>query len=325
MGDKAEGERAMSNPADAVVIVRNGHGGSGSGTFLAPDLILTAAHCVYSSTPGSTGLMLPIRVSLDGNQTFVDATVIGYNPVSDDGSSSPSQSAIDFALIRLTYPYPTRPTMGFSVDWPGGSATSTGWPGNATARQSVTSIVQIMPGFEGLPRRVYSMAYVEGGMSGGALWRMEDGRAVIVGVNASHNVAANYAMAGQLTLETMQQIEDWLAIIGRSPAIARLYRTLLGREPNTSGLVYWSDRIVQYGRDVVFNQIVQAFIGSPEYQADYAGQPAGAQIATVYARALDRLPDAEGLAYWLSIPLDWAFVGITQSAEAMSYGSRFPI
>lgn len=66
--------------------------------------------------------------------------------------------------------------------------------------------------------------------------------------------------------------------------VTKLYKTLLGRDPDAEGLNYW----VNSGKSL--NEIEQAFSATPE-----------AQVVNSYRQQLGREPDASGLEYYLGL------------------------
>ncbi|MDC7702727.1 DUF4214 domain-containing protein [Vogesella indigofera] len=73
--------------------------------------------------------------------------------------------------------------------------------------------------------------------------------------------------------------------------VMQLYRDTLFREAENDGLVYWQKQLDSGTLDRA--QITSAFLDSAEFQAGAGG------IARLYSGALDRLPDNDGLAYWV--------------------------
>lgn len=317
----------MTDFTQAVVHVRStATGGAGAGFLIAPDIVLTCSHIPWNSLANS--LQLPLQVSQDG--TFLDAidtVILGYNKITDIPEQNVVDNERDFALLKLAKPVRDCPLMALRVDYPGGLVTISGFPdGSQSVSNLFNARVWPTPGTENDAHKAFVTPYPEIGFSGGPLWIMDGGVARAVGIVSSHSNDGQSGMACALSLATMQIIEDWLAELCRGPAIARLYRGIMGREPDTGGMAAWCTDIAQYGRDAVFNDIVNDFAISAEFAALYHGKPTAEIVTIVYANALGRQPDADGLAYWMAQPtLVNIFVGITQSAEAMSYGSRFPL
>ncbi|KAF0280924.1 hypothetical protein BA897_09825 [Spiribacter roseus] len=83
------------------------------------------------------------------------------------------------------------------------------------------------------------------------------------------------------------------------PAMAtRLYQAAFDRLPDSSGLGYWVNRLDD-GTDL--ERAAAEFIGSPEFSDRYGASPTNDEyIDALYANVLDRLPDADGKAYWLN-------------------------
>lgn len=80
----------------------------------------------------------------------------------------------------------------------------------------------------------------------------------------------------------------------------RLYRAAFDREPDTDGLGYWINALDE-GADLVSN-VAAGFINSQEFQELYGlNSTVDAFITRLYQNVLDRLPDAEGFAYWREV------------------------
>ncbi len=90
--------------------------------------------------------------------------------------------------------------------------------------------------------------------------------------------------------------------------VARIFRATLGRNPDAAGLVFWSERL-QAGTPAA--EIVEGFLGSDEQASITSGDP----IVDAYRWALQREPDAEGLAFWSSQPTTAAVLAIADSVE----------
>jgi hypothetical protein len=81
-------------------------------------------------------------------------------------------------------------------------------------------------------------------------------------------------------------------------AIVRFYYTLFGRDPDTDGLLYWSEQR-RTGWDLWM--VLDVLSRSQEYQDTYGGLDNGAFLDVVYENVLHRAPDAAGRAYWLDL------------------------
>jgi hypothetical protein len=80
----------------------------------------------------------------------------------------------------------------------------------------------------------------------------------------------------------------------------RLYRAAFDREPDTDGLGYWINALDE-GADLASN-VAAGFINSQEFQELYGvNSTVDTFITRLYQNVLDRLPDAEGFAYWRDV------------------------
>lgn len=90
--------------------------------------------------------------------------------------------------------------------------------------------------------------------------------------------------------------------------VIRLYRTTLGRSPDAEGLNYWTNRLAT-GESV--QDVAAGFLGTPEASSSSTGD----SIIDAYNRALGRMPDQGGYAYWAQQRLPMAVVAISDSIE----------
>jgi uncharacterized repeat protein (TIGR01451 family) len=80
------------------------------------------------------------------------------------------------------------------------------------------------------------------------------------------------------------------ALLGQISFVEGLYRTVLGREVDNAGLIYW---VRQLRAGMSRDAVVQAFWTSDSHRY--------LQIQQLYASLLNRDPGAEGYAYWLGV------------------------
>jgi secreted trypsin-like serine protease len=91
-------ELAQSNVARQVVMIKDWRGRYCTGTLLARDIVLTAAHCVWATTG------LTVSGSGDAGAESHEVIAIVAHPQYDDGSYAKSQAAVDLALLKLREP-----------------------------------------------------------------------------------------------------------------------------------------------------------------------------------------------------------------------------
>jgi hypothetical protein len=75
--------------------------------------------------------------------------------------------------------------------------------------------------------------------------------------------------------------------------VATLYRDVLGRQGDASGVAFWTSQLDSGARDR--GEVLLAFSESPEYRAATAPE---ATVVLAYAALLRRAPDAGGFAFW---------------------------
>ena len=99
--------------------------------------------------------------------------------------------------------------------------------------------------------------------------------------------------------------------------IFRLYESAFGRQPDSNGFDHW---MIHQDANVALSMIANAFVGSGEFQARYGALDNAGFVTQIYANALHRAPEAEGLAGWVAA-LDAGasradvMLGISESAE----------
>lgn len=87
--------------------------------------------------------------------------------------------------------------------------------------------------------------------------------------------------------------DAWIAHV-----LTQFYRDTLGREPDASGLAYWTDQLRSGQRSVA--SVAALFYASPEYFSRVAHGSLAAWVDDLYRKLLGRDPDSAGRAYWVS-------------------------
>lgn len=77
--------------------------------------------------------------------------------------------------------------------------------------------------------------------------------------------------------------------------VLRAYATVLDRVPDAGGLAFW---VAARDAGLAEAEMVDAFIGSPEFQARFGALSNGEFVSRMYLAALDRPADAAGHAAW---------------------------
>ncbi len=184
----------------------------GSGFLIAPNLVLTAAHVVYST---SEGVSSEVDVAVDpGTASVVQATgqVIGYNPVVVTNDMENEQSGqTDFALIKLNEDIPNTPTMSLGANFSGGIVTVTGYPETLNASTNQTQFGLVSQSETVTLDPDYAMLLgpsLGAGSSGGPLWiENSSGAAEAVGLVTMRDATTGYDV--QLTTSDLAEIEQW--------------------------------------------------------------------------------------------------------------------
>jgi hypothetical protein len=100
-------------------------------------------------------------------------------------------------------------------------------------------------------------------------------------------------------------IDEDFSVYSRSASLAedhanvfRLYWAFFDRSPDVDGARYWAG---QYDLCASLLDVTWSFSNSAEFAARYGRLSHQEYVELVYSRVLDRLPDAEGEAYWLGL------------------------
>lgn len=103
-----------------------------------------------------------------------------------------------------------------------------------------------------------------------------------------------------------------------SAQVFRLYQAVLGRDPDSTGHLAWTERLAIEGRELI--DVVNGFVGSGEFQTNYGGLDNAEFVTLMYQNVLGRDPDATGLARWVGDLEDGTeraevVLGFSESAE----------
>ena len=81
-------------------------------------------------------------------------------------------------------------------------------------------------------------------------------------------------------------------------AVALLYDSFAGRQPDAEGLIFWSEEIRSGARTL--DQVADGFAASPEFQSLTAGMNNTQLVEFMYQNTLDRASEPGGRDYWVS-------------------------
>ena len=79
--------------------------------------------------------------------------------------------------------------------------------------------------------------------------------------------------------------------------VAMAYDAVFDRAPDGIGLPFWSEKLSK--GELSIRQMVQSIASSDEFQARHAHEDDAAYVASIYRSALEREPEADGLAFWV--------------------------
>ena len=95
--------------------------------------------------------------------------------------------------------------------------------------------------------------------------------------------------------------------------VTEFYQTAFGHAPDLGGLGLFSTAL-QGGLSV--QQLAQALVSSPEFQADHAGQNNAALVTSLYENGLGRAPSVADLQQWSGGSAATILFGVAASSEA---------
>ncbi|WP_192805034.1 DUF4214 domain-containing protein [Noviherbaspirillum aerium] len=92
-----------------------------------------------------------------------------------------------------------------------------------------------------------------------------------------------------------------LDLDGNAGQVYRLYQAAFNRKPDLTGLGYWI-AMMDSEQVPTVSDLSSYFYQSPEFKSIYGNSPSHVDLVTRYYRnALQREPDASGLAYWVDL------------------------
>lgn len=77
--------------------------------------------------------------------------------------------------------------------------------------------------------------------------------------------------------------------------VFRLYKTVLGRDPDIGGAIGWTNRLVE---DLTLTEVAERFTASREFQKRYSAADDKSFVTLLFYNVLDRYPSEAGLANW---------------------------
>ncbi|MDI3336733.1 serine protease [Defluviimonas aestuarii] len=170
---------------EAVGRVEVGENGYCTGTLIAPDLVLTAAHCIVDDDGPFDPAVLRFRAGLRDGRSVAESAVArsvadaSYDPQETDGAARVSA---DLALLELAEPIPAATAAPFRVAHLNGSLRSVGVVSFARGRDAAPSR-QAECGVIGRRDRLIAFdCDVDFGSSGAPVFDRSGNRPVIVSI-----------------------------------------------------------------------------------------------------------------------------------------------
>ncbi len=123
-------------------------------------------------------------------------------------------------------------------------------------------------------------------------------------VDANGNVIVN---GGNYVLTNVQviQFDDHMSVVVANEdqaIVARMYKILFDRDPDSEGLQYWFDLLAdtfEAGHHDMWD-VTHAFMNSDEFVAMYGGKSDEEYLEALY-QGMGRAPDEAGMNYWLDV------------------------
>ena len=133
------------------------------------------------------------------------------------------------------------------------------------------------------------------------------------------SAASDAVLSGRLSrYEVATQLSNTDEWIGTR--VTRFYRDTLGREPDQGGLDGW---VAAIKRGMPIAQAAAGFYASEEYYRGFGGGTDAGWVADLYAKLLNRPPDADGLNGWVAalragMQRDYLAAGFYGSPESLA-------
>src|SRR6185312_4888138 len=143
--------------------------------------------------------------------------------------------------------------------------------------------------------------YLDGG--GGLNTALYDGAYRQYTVSASLTAVTGGPEGGSdilVNIQRIQFVDGYLAVSPTDTAgqVYRVYEATLGRAPDEEGLTNWVHAL---NGGSSLQSVVDGFVGSQEFQADYGNVDNAGFVTLLYHNVLHRDPDAGGLANWVGM------------------------
>lgn len=204
-----------SASASLLITARDGSQWIGTGWFVSPRTLVTAAHCVYitgSGLPGRDGWVRTMQVMPGRNGTtlpFGSVTASQFWTV--QGWADSGDENVDYGAIVIPTPLgDTVGTFGFEVASDGELAGSTvnvaGYPGD---KPTGTMWFDTREVAATNPSKVHYAMDTAGGQSGAAVYRIEDGARIAVAVHAYGGATTNSGT--RISPPVFRNLSDWKA------------------------------------------------------------------------------------------------------------------
>jgi glutamyl endopeptidase len=199
--------------ASLVATARDGSRWVGTGWFITPRTLVTAGHCLFirgSGVPGRDGWMTSIRVMPGRDEARLPfGSMTSTEFYSSTGWTEGGDQSHDYGVIIL--PEPFLGDIGvrrFAVRGDdalvGVEAHVAGYPAD---KPGGTFWHHALPVISAGPRQIFYRIDTAGGQSGAALYVVEDGEPVAVGVHAYGGGVSNSAT--RITQEVFDDLVRW--------------------------------------------------------------------------------------------------------------------
>jgi V8-like Glu-specific endopeptidase len=295
-------------PYDAVCLITDTIGSEqlqGSGVIIGPHTILTAAHVVWNGGTDQAATNINIEPGYNGGTTSILGAATHFNSIVDPNDLiTPAQSQNDFAIIDVTQDLSKYDYFQVLPNYAGGTANISGYPATNDGGQLDTTGTVTQDSIYSLLD--YSSALgVSPGSSGGPIWVNEGTTANPIPAVAG--IVSTGSWGAQLTSADWAKIQGWIAqdapLWGETAMIgsaANNFTATLAGSSQQYTIGAGGTTVTggpQYANDILAN--VQRIQFADGYETYSTTDPA-AEVYRLYEATLNRGPDPEGLASWVS-------------------------